>query len=334
MKKLTVLAAAILVASGANAATVYKTDDLTLDIGGRAEARADFFNAEAKTANGTEQDVNDASRFRLNVKASTDLNDEWTGFGFIENEYNKNGLSETRHLYVGVADETTEIRYGKTDGALGQVTDMVDFFQSYSGQTADKLLTADRTNNQLLVTQQVGVFTVKGNLNGGGQQYKSGTDSATIDYGMGISAVADLGAGFTLGAGYAYESVKDLSAANGAVTYTDDATLDEFVTGVGYTVGDLYVSAGMNERSVSFKNVDKSTLGWALAGQYGLTDQLILRATYATQDAEVGDDDSWAAGEIEYDFNNNFMVYTGLEYGLAGAKEDAISGRLAAKLTF
>ncbi|MGR5299149.1 porin [Vibrio mediterranei] len=342
MKKLSILAIAVMAASGANAAEIISQDGMTLSVGGRVEARADVMNSESKVANTETQDVSDQSRARLNIDAKKDLGDGLFVHGFFENQYTKAGLDETRHLYVGGGSDKYELRYGKTDGSLGQVTDIVDFFDTYSGQSQAKLKTADRAANQLLFVGDVANFTIKANANGGGSEYSSAADidssvTGKVDYGFGISAKGDVGAGFTVGAGYAYESIKDINTATRGNNLSADA--NEIIAGLGYTIDAFYISYGVNYTTVSLKDNDYTTLGHAVAGQYNVNDKLALRLGYAleTIDNDIGadkDDNSFTSGEVSYTVNPNFTVYTGLEYGLSGKKEDAIRGRLGAKVVF
>ncbi|MFA0087152.1 porin [Vibrio sp. 10N.261.51.F12] len=344
MKKLTILSTAILLASSANAAEVYQSKDLTLSVGGRAEARADVYNSEAKKAGKTDQTVNDQSRARLNFDAKTQINDSVFAHGFTEGEYTKDGGFETRYLYVGIGNENIEAQYGKTDGSLGQVTDIVDFFDTYSGQAQAKLKTADRTENQLLVIGHAGTFTLKANANGGGQDYSSSNAStdtfkAVVNYGLGASAVGDLGAGFTLGGGIAYEDLKDTSLNGSSAKDSGGDNALEAAAGLGYTYQDLYLSVGVNQTNATIQDSDLQTLGYAVAGAYNITDKLTYRLGYASQshdnDGAVNpDDDSFVSTELSYVFTPNFKLYTGLEYGLSGTKDDSIAGRVGANMTF
>ncbi|NVJ57126.1 MAG: porin, partial [Vibrionaceae bacterium] len=127
------------VATGANAAEIYNQDGTSLELGGRAEARLSMKDGEAK----------DKTRVRLNFLGKTQITDNLYGVGFYEGEFSSNEQGKvdndsdndlyTRQAWAGLGGEFGEIGYGKTEGALGVITDFTDIMAYHGNSAADKL---------------------------------------------------------------------------------------------------------------------------------------------------------------------------------------------------
>ncbi len=81
MKKtaLTMAISSVLLAGGAQAATVYNQNDTKLDIGGRAQGM--YYGTNENDSNDAE---GDQSYLRLHVAGETKIDNELTAFGFAE----------------------------------------------------------------------------------------------------------------------------------------------------------------------------------------------------------------------------------------------------------
>lgn len=144
---LSVSAAAM--ATGVNAAELYNQDGTSLEMGGRAEARLSMKDGDAQ----------DKSRIRLNFLGKQEINDNLYGVGFWEGEFEtaQNGTVdgddksdlETRLAYAGLGGAYGEFAYGKTEGALGVITDFTDIMAYHGNSAADKLAVSDRTDNMM-----------------------------------------------------------------------------------------------------------------------------------------------------------------------------------------
>ncbi|WP_051867657.1 hypothetical protein [Vibrio sp. ER1A] len=253
----------------------------------------------------------------------------------------------TRHVYAAFGDENNELRYGKTDGSLGLITDFTDIFYSYGGEAQAKLKTADRAANQLLYVGTFGALTVKANANGGGQDYKYEKGGqkvgGQIRYGLGLAAKYDIGSGFAVGASAAYE---DINKGTVLAATNLKGNASEYVGGLSYTNGALYLGTGINYTEVVAKDiinvgdVKASSTGWELVGKYQFTDKWQGIAGYSdtsfdsTPSTDV-DNDSFVSAELSYEFAPSMVTYAGIEYGLSGEKhDDSLAGRVGAKVTF
>ncbi|ASI92126.1 Porin-like protein L precursor [Vibrio mediterranei] len=334
MKKVSLLTAAIIAglsATAANAADVYKGDNLNLAVGGRAEARADF----DKSSN--DRTVADNSRARVNVLATTEIADGVNAKGFFEEEINRSGDNngagyDNRYLYVGIAGENNELQYGKTDGSLGIITDYTDILDAFGGEAGNKTATADRTTNQLLYIGTFGDLKVKANANGGGAAdsfKKYGNElSGTVDQGYGIAAQYQLG-DLSFGAGYAYQKDENVKVKTGNLKISPDATSQNVLVGAGYQLNDLYLG-GLYTQG---KLLDQDYKGFEVASKYDLTDRIRLAAAFQQVKFDIADEtDQNIAASVHYKFTNYFTTYAGISKDLKGDKDTA--GRVGAIVTF
>ncbi|MEZ9707054.1 porin [Vibrio breoganii] len=318
MKKLTLTAIAVAsaFAASANAAEVYKADNLALSLGGRVEARSEF--SDQGKDNKVNQKQQELSRARLNFEAKTQITEDVHARGFVEKEFTKNNSNDTRYLYVGVGDENTELQYGKTDGSLGLITDYTDILNTYGSEASSKSATADRADNQLLYVGTYGDLTVKANVNGGGDDVTGNNISTKIDKGYGAAASYDFGM-LKAGVGYAKETHDQ--------NFKDS---DNLLVGLGADVtDDLYLGAlyvGGSQFGDDFQ-------GYELAGSYDFTDKLTLASTFtsANFDSEKDDRNS-ATVDLGYQFTNYFLTYAGVSKKFT--QDEELKGMLGAKATF
>ena len=211
MKK-TLLAVALTAATAgtAHAATVYDQDGTSLQIGGFVEARAEM----DKAANGGDlsgsqpeyttnsfSNVNDKTRFRLNMTGKSMINDTLYGIGFAELEF-LTGSSDvdSRYIYAGLGGDFGQVTFGKQDGALDVITDFTDIMPNNGATASQKITSADRVSNTLAYAGTFGDVSTR-------LTYKAKENSVdTVGQGFGGSLVWNLGdSGFSAGAGYAYE---------------------------------------------------------------------------------------------------------------------------------
>ncbi|MEZ8991554.1 porin [Vibrio breoganii] len=328
MKKLTLTAIAVAsaFAASANAAEVYKADNLALSLGGRVEARSEFSDQgkDNQYQLKDRQKQDDISRARLNFEAKTQITEDVHARGFVEKEFTKNNSNDTRYLYVGVGDENTELQYGKTDGSLGLITDYTDILNTYGSEASSKSATADRADNQLLYVGTYGGLTVKANVNGGGDIVTSFVDTnkvtqnVEIDKGYGAAASYDFGM-LKAGVGYAKETHDQ--------NFKDS---DNLLVGLGADVtDDLYLGA----LYVGGSKFGDDFQGYELAGSYDFTDKLTLASTFtsANFDSEKDDRNS-ATVDLGYQFTNYFLTYAGVSKKFT--QDEELKGMLGAKVTF
>ncbi len=231
MKK-TLLALAVAAASvstAASAATIYKDDTSTLNMGGRVEVRANF-----SDANKSEADDNmykDASRVRLNIGGEQKLNDDISFIGFTEFEVTESDEPETndasfntRYLYAGVASQTYgALTYGHQDNAFTYLTNFTDMAEVFSGYiNENNVATSDRANNVLRYAFNTEKLTIQASVQGDSDS--DGNDVTQNADGFGVIGAYKLTDTFELGLGYAQTDANnagsDLVSTGDNYTYT------------------------------------------------------------------------------------------------------------------
>ncbi|ASK78369.1 hypothetical protein CF386_04780 [Paraphotobacterium marinum] len=244
MKK-TLLAVALtaVTAGTAHAATVYDQDGTSLQIGGFVEARAEMeknptsfdSNDYSYPTTNSMSNVNDESRFRLNMTGKSMINDTLYGIGFAELEFDVGSSNvDTRYVYAGIGGDFGQVTYGKQDGALDVITDFTDIMPNNGATASNKITSADRVANTLAYAGTFGDISTR-------VTYKAKqSDVDTVGQGFGGSLVWNLGdSGFSAGAGYAYE--RDNLAGNAAGTVIDRASTYNTMLGLSYNDEMLYV---------------------------------------------------------------------------------------------
>lgn len=296
-KKVLALAVAAITSAGAvNAAEIYKGEDQTLEMGGRAEARLFMQDGEAQ----------DNSRVRLNFKGTTQISDGLYGVGFYEGEFTtaENGGVDSdatssvvnRYTYAGLGGTFGEVTYGKNDGALGVITDFTDIMAYHGNSAATKIAVADRTDNNLGYKGTFGDFSAKAN-------YRF-DDSATEDNsGYALSGIYALGdTGFKAALGYADQ---------------DDS--NEAMLAASMTMGDLYFAGTFTTGEVS----NEDYTGFEVAGAYTLGNT-VFTSTYNNADHDgslaTNGSDNLSADNLAFDatyyFNANFRTYMSYNFNL------------------
>ncbi len=121
---------ALLVASAANAATVYEKDGQKFDVYGRAQAN--YYNDAASDSSGSTIE----GTARLGLKGSTAINDTWSaiarGEWKVAGESSDDGTFKVRHLYAGFdGGQYGTIIAGQTDTAFYAVVAPTDVFNEW-----------------------------------------------------------------------------------------------------------------------------------------------------------------------------------------------------------
>ncbi|GEK14132.1 porin [Aliivibrio fischeri] len=299
-KKVLALAVAAITSAGAvNAAEIYKGEDQTLEMGGRAEAR--LFAQDG--------DVSDNSRIRLNFKGTTQISDGLYGVGFWEGEFttNDNGLVtdsgtdglENRYAYAGIGGNFGEVSYGKNDGALGVITDFTDIMAYHGNSAATKISVADRTNNNLGYKGTFGDFSAKANY-----RFDDATGvNAESNDGYALSGIYAFGdSGFKLGGGYA-----------------DQADSNEAMLAASMAMGDLYFAGTFTTGEVS----NEDYTGYEVAAAYTMG-KTVFTSTYNNADHDgslaTSGKNNLSADNLAFDatyyFNANFRTYASYNFNL------------------
>ena len=295
------------VATGVNAAELYNQDGNTVNMGGRAEGRMLLQDGKAT----------DKTRIRLNFEGKAQINQSLYGLGFWEGEFTtaENGQTDgddasdltTRLAYAGLGGNFGEVAYGKTEGALGVITDFTDIMGYHGNSAADKLAVADRTDNMLAYKGSFQNLNVKASY-----RFADANDDLSGDNdqdGYSLSAIAALGnTGVNLGAGYASQ---------------DEA--NEYMVGANWAYNDLYL-AGLftdGEKQIESSNDTVDYTGYEFAAAYTV-DKTVFTTTY--NNAETNDETSAdnIAIDASYYFKPNFRGYVSYNFNLI-SEGDAIN---------
>ncbi len=295
------------VATGANAAEIYNQDGTSLELGGRAEARLSI--KDGKTE--------DKTRVRLNFLGKTEITDNLYGVGFYEGEFSSDEQGEvdndedsdlyTRQAWAGLGGEFGEMAYGKTEGALGVITDFTDIMAYHGNSAADKLAVADRTDNMIAYKGQFSDLSLKAS-------YRFADRSEENDLGVEDGDFHDNGQdGYSLSAIYALGDT-GLKLGGG---YADQDEANEYMLGVSYAVGDLYV-AGLFTDGEKYNTTEKNEYdytGYEFAAAYTIG-KTVLSTTYnnAETDGETSVDN--IAIDATYYFKPNFRGYVSYNFNL------------------
>ncbi|GAK15279.1 LOW QUALITY PROTEIN: outer membrane protein OmpU [Vibrio sp. JCM 19053] len=302
---LSVSAAAM--ATGVNAAELYNQDGTSLEMGGRAEARLSMKDGDAQ----------DKSRIRLNFLGKQEINDNLYGVGFWEGEFEtaQNGTVdgddksdlETRLAYAGLGGAYGEFAYGKTEGALGVITDFTDIMAYHGNSAADKLAVSDRTDNMMLTKASLKTLSVKASYRfadrmenkNTGEYYDNKQDGYSLSA---IYALADTG--LELGAGYA-----------------DQDKANEYMLAASYTMSDLYFAGVFTDGEKMEDSNNSNTVdytGYELAGAYTLG-QTVFTTSYNNAETNNETSANNFAVDASYYFKPNFRGYISYNFNLIDA---------------
>lgn len=282
MKKAVIASAVLsaLVSGSALAANVYSADGTELSIGGRAEFRGDFTDAVEGT-------MEDKTRARLNVKGSTQINDDLSAFAFYEGEQStggKTGLSN-RYMYAGVGTSIGDFSVGRQDMAAVIVSDMTDITE-FSGLQQEIDASSDKEDS---------VFAYRGSFDALQVQATYQASDAKDEDAFSVSGMYSLPMGLDLALAYS----------------ASDADQDAIIAGLGYSLDSLYLagtfSTGDNAKDVEFTAYElsasyKITSAFSVAANYGFLEE---QAKGATATDEV---DQFEVAAY-YKFNGNFRTY-------------------------
>ncbi|OON36436.1 porin OmpC [Izhakiella australiensis] len=253
MKKsvLAAVVAALAVSAGANAAEVYNKDGNKLDFYGKLKAMHYF--SDNNGSNG------DKSYARIGFKGQTKINDDMTGYGQWEYQYNLNNSegsdanngNKTRLGFAGLKfGDAGSFDYGRNYGVLYDVEGWTDMFPEFGGDgtaRADNFMTQRATG--VATYRNSNFFGLIPGLKFALQyQGKNSADTANArgtttgngdGYGISLSyAILDTG----LSVGGAYTS-SDRTTQQQSLVFGHGDKADAFGGGIKYDAGGLYLAA-------------------------------------------------------------------------------------------
>ncbi len=250
------------VANSAFAVEIIKTDDYSLNVGGRIEAVA----ANEKNK------IKDWSAARVNIGGEAKINDRFSGIGFFESEFTAK-KNKNRYVWAGlktnIADGSLKTIYGKTDGAMGIVRDIVGIQAWYGAVSTSMDGINNRNPNSLLAHYDSGKGTQIKEYYSKGAEYKhkiSKNEEKTKffnEYSIAASQVIG-DSGFTAGVGYGQKD-------KGKVKHAS-----EFDLSLGYKIGNAYFAGLYTQQKLKgltgngfdlvaeykFNDTFKSTIGY------------------------------------------------------------------------
>ncbi len=335
MKKtaLTMAISSVLLAGGAQAATVYNQNDTKLDIGGRAQGM--YYGTDDNGSEG------DQSYLRLHVAGETKIDNELTAFGFAEYNLPVSGSDndELRYAYAGIKhDRFGAFSYGRQDGLFTKaVNNYTDVLPEWGGDGLGKdteVFGTGRTNGlaQYIYTYQgltLGAqFTGNNDPQNADRSNLAGTNSTWNPKGsaegFAVSANYDFDMGLSLGTAYNQAGKTDEQAANAAFGGDRDAKL--YGVGAKYAVGDLYLAAtyshGEDHMYVStFNGYAEKMDGYEAVAQYAFgkfKPSLAYLRTDVKDNARGIDDTATEYVSIGawYNFTDNFNAYVDYKINL------------------
>ncbi len=324
---LAVSAAAVVAASGVNAANVYSSDGTELNIGGRAEFRGDFIGDSGNEIDGT---MANNSRFRLNLGGTTEITSDLSGFGFYEAEQGVNSSTSNdantdfkqRYMFAGLSGSFGAVSFGRQDTAAVQISQMSDVTTFTGAQKAFIDASDEQINNTILYTADYESLTLKGSVSLG-----EAKDTNT----SGLSVIYTLPMGLGLGLGYS-------AGSNGENLGSSEA----IIAGINYTLDSLYV-AGTYTTGERDDRSSTDFNGVELAAKYGFGNGFSLMGAYQKTDGEVAgvksDESDFFEITGDYKFNSNINAYlaymlNNMDESSVGAKDAEDTLRLGLKYSF
>lgn len=271
-----------------NAASLYKTDDSKLNIGGRVEARAE----------NNDHNISDLSRTRLKISGETKLTETISGIGVFEQEF-KAKSEKTRHLYVGIKaaldNGYATLVYGKTDGSMSVVTDITDIQAAYGAVAADKFKVGKRVANSLATTY-TNDFGTTLSANYAGAE---GTSKGDFDGGFSIAGAQAIGdSGFTTAIGYAKQAK------------VQQQSKQQFDIGLGYQLDKLYLGTLYTRQKVKGKTGN----GYDVVAAYKINSRYKATIGFGELNFDQADDTRAVNADITARWNSQFRTYAAINF--------------------
>ena len=269
-----------------NAASIYKTDDSKLSIGGRIEARAE----------NVDHDVNDLSRARVKISGETKLTETISGIGVFEQEF-KAESQKTRHLYAGIKAALNNgyvtLVYGKTDGAMSVVTDITDIQAAYGAVAADKFKVGKRIANSLATTY-TNDFGTTLSANYAGAE---GKEKGNFDGGFSVAGSQKMGeTGFITAIGFAKQAK------------VQQQSKQQFDIGLGYQLNKLYLGTLYTKQKVKGKTGN----GYDVVAAYKFSSIYTATIGFGELNFDNADDTRAANVDITARWNRQFRTYAAI----------------------
>lgn len=341
---------ALLVASAANAATVYEKDGQKFDVYGRAQVNV-YNDAAAGSNDNTLEGYG-----RIGLRGSTAINDKVSGFArgewqiasensdhdvtrecenkpadadhpdaWVECESTDNNQLKTRHFYAGFdGGEVGKVTFGQTDTAYYDAIGVTDIFNEW-GSSANAY--KGRQEGQVIYNNTFAGFRV-------GTSYQFSDDSAELslgqDSGGNTISVPDLDYGYAANVGYTFPINVGVNAGFAKDEYAQagqTASKTDWALSTSYGVyGEpgLYLAALYNESKVEGASYDVTAQGSEIAAMYTLENNWGFLGGYNfSENKDSGEDlsDNYLLG-AQYTFTSNFYTYAEYKFDQMDGADD------------
>lgn len=354
---LSVVMPAVMTAGAANAAELYNKDGNKLDLYGKVDGLHYFSSDRSKDG--------DNSYIRMGIKGETQINDELTGYGQWEYQFNTNRpedgdqagspQSYTRLAFAGLsAGNVGSFDYGRNYGVLydiGGWTDMLPEFGNDSYENSDNFMTG-RANN-LATYRNQGFFGLVDGLNFA-LQYQGKNDGCGTEFtcgesganplsnnarglfgqngdGFGMSLTYDFGEGFGAGAAYSNSNRTTEQKLDGKGNKAEAWT-----AGLKYDANNIYLAANYTQtRNMTVFDGDNysgfadKTDNWEVVAQYQFDNGLRPSLAYLqsrANDATLGDTDLVKYTDVGVNFDFNKNMSAYVDYKINLLKNDNPAG--------
>lgn len=284
MKKFSAVAIALLAATSAHAAEVFKTDAATVDLYGRVYAghyfgTKDEVNADGDSIKDHSAAVGSNQFIRFGAKASSDIGNGLSALAQYEAQMkigdkektiteNSDNL-RTRLAFAGVKSDAGTITYGRQKGAFGYMADWTDVALSDGyggdglGSGSDNFATS-RASSVLKYAGSFSGFDLEANYKFDGSKTEDKSDKSNAAA-YGLSAAYNLEMGLSLGAAYTLGQ-RDVPGEEDAKIWVIGAKFDNkaLYAAINYADGTDFLKSGTDSTGL------EAALGYNFANGVGL----------------------------------------------------------------
>ncbi len=297
-----------LVATSVNAVEVYKDENHSVNLYGRAYAGQDFSSDDT----GTDANYGTDSYVRIGAKLKSGISDSMSAFARYELQWETDDgesqtKTKTRLAYAGVQSEVGAFSFGRQYGAVDLIADMTDtaYTNAYGEEglgTGKNKEGTGRDSSMLKYSHEMGGLQVDASY-----LFDNVQDEDNDSNAFGLAVAYELDFGLTVGGGY-----------NSSTPVGDyDARL--FLVGAKYKTGPVSLAATYASGS-EFLAQDTDHTGYEISAEYKFTKQIRAHVFYNAQETEVGSVTTDTADDLvfgaRYDFNK--FLRTVAEYRING----------------
>jgi outer membrane protein N len=327
---------AALLATSAQAATVYDADGTTADVYGRMQFKISEDGSSAAKAETSTSDKVDANQSgldgegsaRLGFKAASPINSHVNAIAKgefqIASETSNNGKFDVRELYAGFdSAEMGSLVFGQTFTAFYQTTVVTDYFNTGGFKSMYNNIDPYRQEGHVVYSGEFSGVSVGASYqfqNDGFGNPLEDDDNTTLD------ATTVLDNSYALSLGYKIADVK----VSGGYLVQQFATLEDkknFALSATYAMNDLYLAAVYAE---SKQDNVADYQAYDLLASYALVNDVHLLAGYGFEEKTdnitgiKADSVDEATLSAQYSFNNQLKTWIEYKADMITGADDAV----------